>query len=297
MLTALLWCRISVDDARERAPWITDGELRKLQSAADELKRNQLGEMINLTWDERIGHRVYFLTACDVTQEESNKRQAERNRENARNRQIKYREARTKMRHTAKRDDAMLRMLTMLPPIPHSGGFDPMSGWTSVSALVKEAAHCNAFRRPDGRPLRNLRDAVHAVLRTLKAHGQIEITEQPGARGMVLLVRRADLEAGENDAERYAFSDGRSVVGENRAETLEYQDTYTESGAVTLVSTQNADSDAPISLNEWRRRKEAWQDLTFPFLAWSNPVDVPASAKRQFRCEEISDDNEMAMAA
>ena len=74
-------------------------------------------------------------------------------------------------RHTAKRDDALLRMLATLPT--------PLSGPIPVSALVKEAKKCDAFRRPDGRRLRNLRDAVHSVLKTLKAHGQIEMTEQP----------------------------------------------------------------------------------------------------------------------
>jgi hypothetical protein len=69
-------------------------------------------------------------------------------------------------------------------------------GWLPVSALVKEAEHCNAFRRPDGYPLSNLRDAVHVVLKTLKANGQIDMAEQPGQRGMVMYVRLAARELG-----------------------------------------------------------------------------------------------------
>jgi hypothetical protein len=90
--------------------------------------------------------------------------------------------------------------------------------------LVKEAKRCDAFRRPDGHRLRNLRDAVHSVLKTLEAHGQIEMTEQPGARGMVTLVRLVDVEnCSQNDAQRYGFSDGRNVAASKRLKTPDEQ--------------------------------------------------------------------------
>jgi hypothetical protein len=122
MLVAFLRCRLSADDAKERAPWITDDELRKLQSAASGLEHiKELGRLIELTWDERMGPcRVYFLPACDVTPLEASRRQSDRNRENARKRQIRFRESKMTMRHTSKRDDAVLRMLKALPT-PLSG--------------------------------------------------------------------------------------------------------------------------------------------------------------------------------
>jgi hypothetical protein len=215
MVVAFLRCRMRTDDVKERAPWITDNELQKLQSDASEIESiKELGELIGLTWDERMGPcRVYFLPACDVTPLEAACLQSDRNRENARKRQIRFRESKMKMRHTSIRDDAMLRMLATLPPI---------SGWTPVSVLVKEAKRCDAFRRPDGRKLapRSLRKTVHRVIEVLKAHGQIETTEKPGARGMVTLVRLVDLEnCSQNDAQRYGFCHGDKVTAKKRPKT------------------------------------------------------------------------------
>jgi hypothetical protein len=212
MLVAFLSCRLKDDDAKQRAPWITDSDLENLKSEASGIELKQLGKLIGLTWDERIACRVYFLRASDITQEEANRRQAERNRENERKRQKEHRESMVKMRHyTSKRDDAVLRMLKMLPRIPLSAGLDPLSGWTPVSALVKEARRCDAFRRPDGRQQTNLRVPVHRVLKVLEANGQIEMTERPGPRGMVMLVRLVDLECPKDD-ERHTVSDVSSVV-------------------------------------------------------------------------------------
>jgi hypothetical protein len=209
MLVAFLRCRLSVDDAKARAPWVTDSELKELQRVASELKDiKQLGKLIGLTWAERMACRVYFLPACDVTPLEADRLQADRDRENASKRQARFRESKMTTRHTAKRDDALLRMLATLPT--------PLSGPIPVSALVKEAKKCDAFRRPDGRRLRNLRDAVHSVLKTLKAHGQIEMTEQPGAYGMVTMVRLVELETVRKNAQRYGFSDGRAVDARKR---------------------------------------------------------------------------------
>ena len=197
---AFLRCRMKPDDIAQRAPWITDVELEQLQSDANDLSNEQLGKLIHLTWDERIACRVWFLPACDVTPEEASRLQAERDRANARKRQAERRESMKTMRHTSKRDDAVLRMLRNLPRLPMSGGLEPMAGWTPVSTLVKEAKRCDAFRRPDGRPISNLREPVHRVLQTLKEHGQIEIEQRPGVRGMVMYVRLAAQELAPNVA-------------------------------------------------------------------------------------------------
>ena len=223
MLLGFLWCGLSTDNAKERAPWLTADELESLQLEARCLTLNELGKLIGLKNKERYDCRVFFLAASNVTPEEAARYQAERDRENARKRQMKLRQSREKMRHTIKRDEAVLRMLTTMPT---------PSSWTPVSALVTKAKRCDAFRRPDGRPLSNPRDAVHCVLKTLKTHDQIQMTEQAGARGMVCMVRLADWKRAERDidsdaligpencprnAERDVFSDGRSVVAKNRA--------------------------------------------------------------------------------
>jgi hypothetical protein len=214
MLVAFMRCQLMDDDAKERAPWVTDDELKKLRRKARRLTLEQIGTLISLTYAERMACRVFFLPACDITREEALRRQAERNRENARKRQAKLRESKMTMRHTSERDDAVLRMLTMLPTTT-------LGGWTAASVLVKEAKRCDAFRRPDGRRQRDsaMRKAVHRVLETLKAHGQIETTEQPGARGMVTLVRRVDMENGPKNAERDGFCHGGNVAASKRVKT------------------------------------------------------------------------------
>ena len=105
-----------------------------------------------------------------------------------------------KMKHTSKRDDAILEMLRTLPkPLVYQSGSAPLKGWMPVSALMKEAQHCRAFCRPDGQLMwASLRKPVHRVLETLEASGQIETTLLPGIRGMVMYVRLAARELGSN---------------------------------------------------------------------------------------------------
>jgi hypothetical protein len=166
LLSCMLRCGLRADDAKERALWIADGELRKLRRAARRLPLWQFGKEVALTHVERMASQVYFLPACDLTLEEAARLQEERDRENARRRRRRFRERIAMMRHTAARDDAILRMLKM----PRPAWAD---AWMSVSELVKEADRCEAFRRPDGRWLRNARDAVHCVLGQLERNGQI----------------------------------------------------------------------------------------------------------------------------
>ena len=192
MLMAQIRCRLKPDDAKERAPWMTDAELETLKRQAKKIDFKKIGELVGLKhlerWHDAV--KMFSWAACDISPQEAAHFKAERDRENAAKRQAKKRESIVKMRHTDRREGTVLRMLRNLPRIPLCGGLDPMSGWTPVSALVKEAEHCNAFRRPDGRPMQcALRKAVHRVLKTLKANGLIEMAQQPGPRGMVAYVR------------------------------------------------------------------------------------------------------------
>jgi hypothetical protein len=192
MLVAQLRCRLKDDDAKQRAPWITDAELDALRRQAKKIDFKKIGELVGLKhlerWHDDV--KMFSWAACDITPKEAASFKAERDRENARNRQAKRRDSMVKMRHTDRRNEAVLRMLRNLPkPLLYQIGAAPLKGWVPVSALVKEASDCHAFRRPDGYPLSNLRNAVHLVLKTLKANGQIETIEQPGKFGMVTYVR------------------------------------------------------------------------------------------------------------
>jgi hypothetical protein len=75
------------------------------------------------------------------------------------------------------------------------------------------ASTSRAFLRPDGRPLRNLRDAVHAAVKALKKRGAVKTVMQNGARGPVCFVTLADPADPENRGERDRISDCRSVGG------------------------------------------------------------------------------------
>jgi hypothetical protein len=226
MLLAFLWCDLKADDAMERAPWLTADELESLELEARCVTKSELGKLIGLKNKERYDCKVFFLAASDVTPEEAARYQAERDRENARKRQMKLRQSREKMRHTTKRDDAVLRMLAAKP-----------NSWTPVSDLVKEAGHCNAFRRPDGWGLRDVRSAVNRAIKTLEAHGQIEMKQRPGMRGMVCVVRLADWNSDAErdahchaDAERDAFCDAQKSP-ENFSENAE-RDGFCHRGTV-----------------------------------------------------------------
>jgi hypothetical protein len=200
MLVAFLRCRLKPDDAKERAPCITDAELVALKRQAKKIDFKKIGELVGLKhlerWHDDV--KMFSWAACDISPQEAARFKLERDRENAAKRQAKRRDSMVKMKHTAKRDEAVLRMLRTLPkPLIYQSGSAPLKGWLPVSALMKEARHCNAFLRPDGQLMwASLRKPVHRVLETLKANGLIETTLQPGIRGMVMYVRLAARELG-----------------------------------------------------------------------------------------------------
>jgi hypothetical protein len=260
MLVAFLRCRLSADDAKERAPWITDSELKELQGVASEMTDiKQLGKLIGLTWAERMACRVFFLPACNVTPLEASRLQAERNRENGNKRQIKFRESKMTTRHTAKRDDAVLRMLATLPK--------PLLVSVPVSALVKEAKKCDAFRRPDGLKLTpgSLRKTVHRVLKTLKANGLIEMTERPGARGMVTMVRLVELETVRKKMLSVTDFDTVTTCPQENDQKHLHHNGLRRFKPCNAVNTSSRD-------NQEAADQERKHEDTFPTLVWSIPT-------------------------
>jgi hypothetical protein len=191
MLMAQLRCKLKDDDAKERAPWITAASLETLKRQAKKIDFKKIGELVGLKHRERWHDAVKMFSwpACDISPEDAERYRRNREREMTNKRQKKFQESIKTMRHTDRREESVLLMLRNLPRVPLSGGLDPMSGWTPVSDLVKEAERCAAFRRPDGRPQSQLRKPVHRVIETLKANGQIETAQRPGTRGMVMYVR------------------------------------------------------------------------------------------------------------
>jgi hypothetical protein len=201
MLMLLLRTGTTTESAMESARWVTDErELKALRKAAGKIPWQQIGELLKLTYAERMKHKLWQWMPVDVPPEEVRRRQKQRNKDMACERQRKQRAKNKKLRemisNNTDRRDAIKAILLGSEARPR--GFIPPEllvlpgGWTHASALIERAKTVRAFRRPDGRPLRNLRDAIHGTLKQLKADRVIETKTVPGVRGNVLLARLAD---------------------------------------------------------------------------------------------------------
>jgi hypothetical protein len=117
ILTAQIRCKLKDDDAKERAPWITDAELVALKRQAKKIAFKDIGELVRLKhlerWHDDV--RMFSWAACDISPQEAARFKLERDRQNAAKRQAKKRASIVKIRHSDKRNDAVLGMLRTLP--------------------------------------------------------------------------------------------------------------------------------------------------------------------------------------
>ena len=207
MLIALLHFGLSPEAAVQLMSWRFEAaELRQLQRRTRSVKRSELGRMIKLTYEEREQERVWSLMPYDVSNEEFQLRQTVKKEVNNKRRQQqkrdKEREERMRLENTISREDAILAMLS------------DSRYWTPISALVKQAETCKAFRRPDGKqvglswdyPRRerfgsmgthvspgfsgSLRKVVHRAVQRLAERGEVQTELRGGVRGKVLFVRK-----------------------------------------------------------------------------------------------------------
>jgi hypothetical protein len=240
MLMVLLRVGTTTESAMENAPWLTEREFKALRKAARKIPWKQIGELIKLTYAERMAHKLYYWLPIDMSPEEARRRQEQRDRENDRKRKAKTRaenkELRDMLSKSNDRKDAIKRMLAGLDAPPSRQGCMPPgpcppsgSGWVASPVMVKRAKTVDAFRRPDGRPLRNPRDAVHCALEQLEADGEIEIGMGVGKRGPVVFAR---LRGGQADV----FCDRRSVGGVVEVESVDTSTGSTENQASETVS-------------------------------------------------------------
>jgi hypothetical protein len=211
MLTAFLRFGLTDESAIEHAPWLDQAELRKLQRKAKYMKWRKVGALIRLTYAERETCKLWILDPCDVSPEEVKRRQDEkrktRDKDWRKRKREEQRKEREKMRAANDRGDAMLQMLDMGErAFPRKPGIAPprfYGDWMLVSALVELAKLSRAFRRPDGSPLRNMRQTVHRVIKQLVDTGMVDTMRAPGKRGTILLVKKAaekPANAGKTDA-------------------------------------------------------------------------------------------------
>jgi hypothetical protein len=256
MLMVMLRVGTTTESAMEMAPWLTtEAEVKAKRKAASKIPWNEIGKLIKLTYAERMAHELYCWMPIDVTPEEVRERQKERtrqkNREWKRKDRAKKRRMHDMLSNTNDRKDAILRMLAGADaPRPgiHKPGERLDGDWTVVSALVKRAETVRAFRRPDGRALRNLRDAVHCTLELLKQDGMVETETRPGMRGQVCFVRLIDVwkealleqmeavKPADGAPHQDVFCDRRSVGGVVEAESADNSVGSAENGSVGTVS-------------------------------------------------------------
>jgi hypothetical protein len=235
MLTALLRFGLTDESAIEHAPWLDQAELRKLQRKARRMKWREVGALIRLTYEEREACKLWIFPPCDVSPEEVKRRRDEkckmRDKDRRKRKREQQRKERQEMQAASERGPAVLRMLkageSMLfpqkpgiisPPRPHWS----YCGWLSVSHLIELAKQSRAFRRPDGEPLRNMRQTVHRVVKQLGDIGTIETKLVPGKRGTILLARKA-AEKPANAGKADEFSDRHSVTSDFPAKDAEKQ--------------------------------------------------------------------------
>lgn len=247
MLAALLCFGLTDESALADAHWCA-AELPMLKARARRLKWCDVGKLIGLTYDEREACKLWIANPVDVPPEEVKRRRCDKRKaaDKARKKRQRdqLRDEREGMRAASKRCDAVLRMLELrnraFPRKPGACNVPrTVAGWMPVSALVELAANSRAFRRPDGRPLRNLRDAVHCTVKKLVSHSVIETRLESGPRGSVLLVKAA---IGKADT----FSDGRSVGSDLPAKAQETRAFERQ----TAPSAGNVDTSSPEQVDD-----------------------------------------------
>jgi hypothetical protein len=215
LLMVLLRCWLSTYSAMEAARWLTETELRKIKRAAWAVDKDNLGALIKLTYNEREEAKLWFLSPCDVSLVEVKWRQRIKDKINTTRRKRRPRERELEglwiMKTTDIRAEAIKHMLEQatLPKRTRPGIQPPPevnypAGWIPVPELMKQASALRTFYRPDGRPLRGLRQIVHRVLKRLASRRVIQMKMFGGMRGLVLCVKIPKLgDAWESAWQRY----------------------------------------------------------------------------------------------
>jgi hypothetical protein len=189
MLKALLACGMTGPDAQRWAPWITADELQHMINDVDATPpqhwtAQRLGELVELTDDEREAGRLWSIHPCDIEWSAVQERAKERRRGRNRERQRKKREQAKMANDLDVREESLLAALG--------------NNWTPVSALVTKVAGGRAWRCPDGLSVSkpSLRRVVNRSLGRLVASGLIESRTEPGRTGFpTRFVRLRDLGA------------------------------------------------------------------------------------------------------
>jgi hypothetical protein len=175
---ALLRMHEPPEDIWKIAPWISCGQLVKLQRRAHDLRLEHLGKLLRVTEAEREAVRLRYprgglwnLQPIDMSPQEVQHRAAERRKEkNTKDRRTKRDDERRKKQRAQERRAAMTSRPEVVLSLLDSGK------WKAVPKLTKEAADYAAFQRfkPD-----ELRRLVHRTLDRLVKDGEIRSKIEP----------------------------------------------------------------------------------------------------------------------
>jgi hypothetical protein len=178
-LTAFLHCGLSVEDAQERAPWLNATEMKTLQRAARKLAFDEIGTLIELTYDDWLRFKAWRYWPCDMSREEVERVKRERKREKARLSRQKRRAELARRTKANRREDFIMKVLA--------------EGPTTMPKLFKRARRSPAFwpvRYGSSSALGSLnqsrghvvRELVRRVVKGLVGYGVVETGPRKAVR-------------------------------------------------------------------------------------------------------------------
>jgi hypothetical protein len=236
MIMTLLRFGTTDDSIKESAPWLTDDrKIAALRRGGHEIPWREFGKRHKLTYADCERHGLWYWLPIDKTPKEFAELKRERKKNVAAERQRKQRDKKKALREMIDNSDSRRAAIIRILAGEMADAYAARSnaeGWTTASAMVERTATVRAFCRPDGRPLRNRRSAVHRTFQELKADGEIETKTVKGARGDECLVRLADgMVMAKEGGQRDAFCDGRSVARPTEVESVDRPRTSAEKSA------------------------------------------------------------------
>jgi len=204
MLVALLSLGMTDESAISDAHWC-EAELPLLKRRAARMNWRNAGKLIRLSFDEwkDVNVKAWVLRPIDRSEAQLEKWRNDRCKAQDSARKKRKREQERSERETARatndRCEAVLMMLGEHIAFPRKPGVNPprpyapwtYQDWVPVSRLIELAPQSEAFRRPDGKPLRHLRKTIHRTLKQLAEIGVVEIRLGQGQRGKITLIRKA----------------------------------------------------------------------------------------------------------
>jgi hypothetical protein len=175
LLTGLLAVGLTGPEAQELAPWLSPVALQDIIDNVDripgwEWTSSRLGDLVELTDEERERGKLWSLRPCDVSWPAVQERRRQDNKARAADYSRAYRERVRIAKDMDVRSAAVFALLS--------------TSWKVASGLAGELKNGKAFRTADGREIigRSLRMLINRELDKLAKRGLIETKIAPGIK-------------------------------------------------------------------------------------------------------------------